>query len=35
MLFQDTDGATAVSEAGLEVWDADGQILTARFEPAG
>ena len=33
--FQDATGTTVLNYAGLKVWDADGTILPARFEPAG
>lgn len=33
--FQNADGATALNYSGLKVWDADGNILAARFEAAG
>ena len=33
--FQDAAGATVLTYAELKVWDADGQVLAARFEAAG
>ncbi|MCX6854620.1 MAG: choice-of-anchor D domain-containing protein, partial [Verrucomicrobia bacterium] len=33
--FQNESGATVLNYAGLKVWDADGKILSSRFEPAG
>ncbi|MBK8035851.1 MAG: FG-GAP repeat protein [Verrucomicrobiaceae bacterium] len=33
--FQDACGSTVLNYSGLKVWDADGKVLRARFEPAG
>ena len=33
--FVDDQGATVVNYTGLKVWDANGQVLEAEFEPAG
>ncbi|MEI8090525.1 MAG: MBG domain-containing protein [Opitutaceae bacterium] len=32
--FRDAAGATVLNYAGLKVWDADGKVLTSRFELA-
>ncbi|MCB1629368.1 MAG: hypothetical protein KDI48_16680, partial [Xanthomonadales bacterium] len=31
--FVDVDGSTALTYSGLKVWDADGRLLPAAFEP--
>ncbi len=33
--FHDGAGATVLNYSGLKVWDADGKVLTSRFEAAG
>ncbi len=33
--FRDDPGAPVLNYGGLKVWDADGNILPSRFEPAG
>lgn len=33
-LFQDDAGATVLTYSGLKAWDADGRVLTSRFEAA-
>ncbi|MCA1778017.1 MAG: FG-GAP repeat protein [Xanthomonadaceae bacterium] len=33
--FVDAQGSTALTYSGLQVWDADGRMLDARFEPHG
>lgn len=35
VLFQDDAGATVLNYTGLKVWDADGKILSSRFEASG
>ena len=32
VLFRDAAGATVLNYSGLKVWDADGKVLTSRFE---
>lgn len=34
LLFQDSTGATVLNYTGLKAWDANGKILTSRFEAA-
>ncbi len=34
VLFRDSAGATVLNYSGLKVWDADGKVLSSRFELA-